>query len=352
MADADLNIPLPKDVKFFHYPQMFALESGDSLPGITVAYHTYGHLNEARDNAIWVMHALTANSEVADWWPHTVEKGKFLDPEKYFIICANVLGSCYGSTGPGTPLPPGGKPLYGDFPLLTVRDMTAAHRLLCKALGISKLKAIIGSSLGGFQALEWIVEDPEITDRAVLCATDYQCRPWLAAINKAMYMAIEADAEYGQPRLSAARKGLEAARAIALLSYRSHSAYDMTQRDNGTETSPFQRRVHSYQAYQGKKLADRFDVYSYVRMCRSSDTHNVSRGRGSFDEALSRIKAKCLVVAVSSDILFPPEYHTEMAAMIPNAEYALIHSDFAHDGFLIEHEQLDTLISNFMNKEA
>ena len=343
----DSFIPLPKGVKFFHDPAPFTLESGESLPGITVAYHTYGTLNERKDNAVWVMHALTANSEVADWWPHTVEKGKFLDPEKYFVICANVLGSCYGSTGPGTPLPPDGRPLYNDFPLLTVRDMVKAHRLLCARLGITRLKAIIGSSLGGFQALEWLVSDPDITEKAVLCATDYQCRPWLAAINKAMYMAIEADADFGTPSLGAARKGLEAARAIALLSYRSHSAYDMTQRDPEGARNPFERRVHSYQAYQGKKLADRFDVYSYLRMCRSSDTHDVSRGRGSFADALGRIKARCLVVAVSSDILFPPQYHTEMASMIPGAEYAVIHSDFAHDGFLIEHEQLDALIQNF-----
>lgn len=338
-------------MKYFVSDKPFPLECSGALPGITVAYHTFGHLNEDKSNVVWVMHALTANSDVSDWWPHTVEKGKFLDPDKYFIVCANVIGSCYGSTGPCTPLNDGTSPLYGDFPPLTVRDMVAAHRLLAGHLGIRQIDTIIGSSLGGFQALEWLVTDPDIARRAVLCATDFQCRPWLAAINKAMYMAIEADNDLGRKSPDAARKGLEAARAIALLSYRSHSAYDMTQIDDiSAQTDPFTRRVHSYQAYQGKKLADRFDVYSYLTLCRSSDTHNVARGRGDFKQALGRIKAKCLVTAISSDILFPPQYHEEMADMIPDAELHVIDSEFAHDGFLIEHRQLDSIIQDFYKR--
>ncbi|MDE6447453.1 MAG: homoserine O-acetyltransferase [Muribaculaceae bacterium] len=338
------------ETKIFVSREPFALECGATLPELRIAYHTYGELNADRSNAVWVMHALTANSDVADWWPHTVEQGKFLDPDRWFVVCANVLGSCYGTTGPLTPLPPCGRPLYADFPQVTVRDMVRAHRLLASHLGIRQIDTLIGSSLGGFQALEWLVSQPEIARRAVLCATDYQCRPWLAAINKAMYMAIEADATYGQPRPDAARKGLEAARAMALLSYRSHSGYDATQADEPGRPDPFTRRVHSYQAYQGKKLADRFDVYSYMRMCQSSDSHDVSHGRGSFAEALGRIKARCLVVSVSSDILFPPSYHDEMAAMIPGAEKGMIQSEFAHDGFLIEHQQLDSLISDFRRR--
>ncbi|MDE6271723.1 MAG: homoserine O-acetyltransferase [Muribaculaceae bacterium] len=334
-------------VKYFYSAKPFPLESGESLPSLTIAYHTYGKLSPERDNAVWVMHALTANSDVADWWPHTVETGKFLDPDRHFVVCANVVGSCYGSSGPMKPFAEGDKPMYEDFPNLTVRDMVNAHKLLMKHLGIKKIDTIIGSSLGGFQALEWLVDSPEVARRAVLCATDFQCRPWLAAINKAMYMAIEADPTFGLPSADAARKGLEAARAIALLSYRSHSAYDMTQADSPDRKNPFERKVHSYQAYQGKKLADRFDVYSYLRMCRSSDTHDVGRGRGSAAEALSRVKAKCLVVAISSDILFPPSYHQELAAMLPDARLEIIESEFAHDGFLIEHEKLDRLIQDF-----
>lgn len=339
--------------RYFRYDKPFRLERSGTLPGITVAYHTFGRLNSHRSNAVWVMHALTANSDVADWWPHTVEAGKFLDPDKYFIVCANVIGSCYGSTGPCTPLRPGEEPLYGDFPRLTVRDMVEAHRLLADHLGITRINTIIGSSLGGFQALEWLTGYPDVAARAVIVATDFRCRPWLAGINKAMYMAIEADSDLGRKDPGAARAGLEAARAIALLSYRSHSAYDLTQDDPDpadTGRDPFFRRVQSYQAYQGKKLADRFDVYSYLTLCRSADSHNVARGRGSYADALGRIKARCLVAAISSDILFPPAYHREMADMIPGAEYHVIDSEFAHDGFLVEHQKLDDMIQDFYRR--
>lgn len=333
--------------QYFHTKDPFPLEGGGTLPGVTVAYDTFGTLAPDRSNVVWVMHALTANSDVADWWPHTVEPGKFLDPEKHFIVCANVIGSCYGSSGPCQPGEDGSAPLYGDFPLVTVRDMVEAHRLLARHLGITRIDTIIGSSLGGFQALEWMVGYPGEMRRGVLVATDYQCRPWLAAINESMHMAICADPTYGEHRADAGRAGLACARSIGLLSYRSHSAYDQTQADPPGRPDPFRRRVQTYQQYQGEKLCDRFDVYSYVRMLRSTDSHDVSRGRGSFSEALSRVKAPCLVVAISSDILFPPSYHQELADMLPDARYEVIDSEYAHDGFLIEHEKLDAIIRRF-----
>ncbi len=336
--------------EYFVHKKPVTLESGAVLPEVTIAYNTFGNLSPERDNVVWVMHALTADSDVADWWPHTVEAGRFLDPDKWFVVCANVLGSCYGTTGPATVNPLTGETYYNDFPDVTVRDMVMCHRLLAEHLGIKQINTIVGSSLGGFQAIEWLVTDPDIAKRAVLIATDFRCRPWLAAINKAMYMAIEADCTFGEPRPDAGAKGLAAARAIGLLSYRSQMAYDRTQDDYGTDHPLFERRVHSYQAYQGKKLCDRYDAYSYIKMCKSGDSHDVSRGRGSLEDALSRVKAKCMVVAISSDILFPPSYHKELAAMLPSAEYHEIESDFAHDGFLIEHEKLDNLISDFYSR--
>lgn len=333
--------------RYYHHPEPVTLESGAVLPALTVAYHTYGRMNADRSNVIWVMHALTADSDVADWWPHTVEKGRFLDPDRYFVVCANVLGSCYGTTGPTSLNPLTGEPYFDDFPDVTVRDMVACHRLLASHLGISRIDTVIGSSLGGFQAIEWLVSDPDIARRAVLIATDYRCHPWLAAINKSMTMAIGADATYGERRADAGRAGLAAARAVGLLSYRGQPAFDMTQDDRDTDHSPFERRVQSYMAYQGKKLCDRFDVYSYVRMCRSADSHDVGRGRGGVVAALSEIRARCMVVSISSDILFPPAGHRRMAAMIPDAVYREIESDFAHDGFLIENERLDKIIQEF-----
>lgn len=335
--------------QFYHYSHPFKLESGEILPDITIAYHTFGKINAERSNVIWVMHALTADSNVEEWWPHTVEHGRFLDPDKWFVICANVLGSCYGTTGPTSINKATGQPYYADFPDVTVRDMVKCHELLAKHLNINTIHTIIGSSLGGFQAIEWLVSNPEIAEQAVLIATDFRCRPWLAAINKAMYMAIEADQTLKQRDPKAGAKGLAAARAIGLLSYRGQTAYDQTQ-DDTPGHNPFERKAHSYQAHQGQKLCDRFDAFSYLKMCRSTDSHDVRRGRGTTEDALGRIKARCLIIAINSDILFPPSYHKEMAASVPHAEYREIDSDFAHDGFLIENEKLNSIISDFYSR--
>lgn len=335
--------------QYYQHKKSLKLESGATLPEITIAYDTFGSLNVERDNVVWVMHALTADSDVSDWWPHTVEAGKFLDPERWFVVCANVLGSCYGTTGPTSINPLTSEPYYGDFPDVTVRDMVKCHQLLAEHLGIKKINTIIGSSLGGFQAIEWIVSDVDIARRAVLIATDYSCRAWLAAINKSMYMAIDADPSSTERRSDAGQKGLAAARSIGLLSYRGQAAYDSTQSDREPH-NPFIRRAHSYQAYQGKKLCERFDVYSYLKMCRSTDTHDISRGRESNAVELGKVKTKCLIIAISSDILFPPSYHKEMASLIPEAEYQEIESNYAHDGFLIEHEKLNSIISDFYSR--
>ena len=333
--------------QYFHSDRPLLLESGETLPSLTIAYDTYGTLSPEKDNVIWVMHGLTANSDVADWWPHTVEKDKFLDPEKYFVVCANVLGSCYGTTGPSSINPATGKPWCGDFPKITIRDMVTCHRLLARHLGITKIHEMIGVSLGGFQAIEWMVTDPDIAENVMFCATDASCSPWLAAFNKTMYMAIATDPSYGESRLDAARSGLSTARAIALISYRGPFAYNMSQRDTLDGPDPFFHRVQTYQEYQGEKLCNRFDVYSYVRICESGDSHNVGRGRGGIKEALKRIKANTLVIGISSDILFPPDCLRELAESIPGSVLRVMESDFAHDGFLIEHEKLNNIMQEW-----
>lgn len=327
--------------------QPFILENGETLPSLTIAYHTFGTMNADCSNVIWVMHGLTANSDVADWWPHTVEKGKFLDPEKYFIVCANMLGSCYGTTGPSSINPATGRPWCGDFPRVTIRDMVKCHRILAQKLGITRIHEMIGVSLGGFQAIEWMVTDPDFAENVMFCATDSSCSPWLAAFNKSMYMAIATDPSYGEPRLDAAQKGLATARAIALISYRGPFAYNMSQRDDDKNPDPFFHRVQTYQAYQGEKLCKRFDVYSYVRICESGDSHNVGRGRGGIHEALKKIKANTLVIGISSDILFPPLCLKELADSIPGSTFRVMESDFAHDGFLIEHEKLNAFMQEW-----
>lgn len=333
------------------YNKPFTLESGITLPSLTIAYDTFGTLNADRSNAVWVCHALTANSDVSDWWPHTVEKGRFLDPDRYFTVCANILGSHYGTTGPLSVNPQTGQPYYNDFPAMTVRDMVNAHRLLARHLGIDSVEFLIGSSLGGFQCLEWAIMEPTFPRHLILIATTAVTRPWAAAFNESQRMCLQADITYGQRSASAGMAGLAAARSIALLSYRGRQAYDLTQADtdaNRHPEYPARRHVHSYQRHQGDKLCSRFNAYSYDRLSRAVDAHDVSWGRGSMRAVLSTVQAPTLVISISSDILFPPVDHQELVDYIPRVEYHEIESDYGHDGFLIEYEKLDTIISQFL----
>ncbi|WP_308663668.1 homoserine O-acetyltransferase [Alistipes sp.] len=331
----------------FEYDAPFTLESGATLPRLTIAYHTYGQLSPSRDNVIWVCHALTANSEVADWWPHTVEQGRFLDPSRHFIVCANILGSHYGTTGPLHTNPATGRPYYGAFPNFTIRDMVRAHRLLADALGIGGIAALIGSSVGGFQAVEWAVEEPSRIERLALIATAAKASPWCIAIDETQRMAIEADPTFGQPRDDAGRAGMAAARAIGLLTYRGGSGYNRTQQDPDGTTLP--HRASTYQRYQGEKLCRRYNAYSYHAILNAFDTHDVGRGRGGVEAALARIKARTLVVGITTDLVFTPAEMHWLADRIPGSRYGEIVSEFGHDGFLVEHEQLNALLYPFVN---
>lgn len=323
------------------------LERGGELKQLDIAFSTFGKLNDKEDNVIWVCHALTANSDVADWWPNTVVPGGFLDPEKWFVVCANIIGSHYGSTGPLSKNPDTGEPYYEDFPWLTIRDMVEAHRILAAHIGIGKIHAVIGSSLGGFQAMEWAIAEPERIEKLVLIATDSTVTPWAAGLNETQRMAIRADKSFGERRSNAAAAGMAAARAIALLSYRGSSGYNLSQKNN-CETPPFKHRVSTYQAYQGEKLCRRFDAYSYMAILDAFDSHDVARGRNSEAEALGRIKAKTACIAIPTDILFPPKDVRRLAESIPNSEYFEINSEFGHDGFLVEHGQLNKILTEFL----
>lgn len=334
---------------YYTYDRPFALESGETLPSLRIAYDTYGTMNAARDNVVWVCHALTADSDVAGWWPRSVERGRFLDPERYFVVCANILGSHYGTTGPLSPRPADGRAWFGDFPRITVRDMVRCHRLLAAHLGIERAACLVGGSIGGFQALEWCVADPDFARRAVFIATSAQAGAWVAAFDESQRMAIEADPTFGSPCADAGAAGLAAARSIALLSYRNAATYDRTQADAGRPASAcFDRRASGYQRYQGEKLCRRFDAYSYYRLTQAIDSHDVGRGRGGVAAALRSIRARTLVAAVSTDLLFSVGEHRAMADAIPGAEYRVIDSDYGHDGFLIEYEQVNRMMIDFM----
>ncbi len=330
----------------FQLPHPLPLENGGQLTPPTVAYQTWGHLNGARDNVVWVCHALTANADAADWWPGLVGPGCHFDPADWFIVCANVLGSCYGSTGPLTPDPETGRATFQDFPLLTVRDLVAAHEALREELGLARVHTLIGGSLGGQQALEWALQQPAVFENLVLLATNARHSAWGIAFNEAQRLAIFADATYQLNTPAGGAAGLRAARAMALLSYRSYQAYGRTQTEP-TDALLTDFRAAAYQRYQGDKLAARFDAYSYVALTRTMDSHNVGRNRGGVAAALRRVRARTLVIGITSDGLFPVAEQQLLARHIPGAMYAEMDSAYGHDGFLLETAQITHFLERF-----
>ncbi len=328
----------------------FPLEQGGELKDFTIVYHTYGTLNADRSNVAWVCHALTGSSDVPDWWPHTVEKDCFLDPDRWFVVCANIIGSPYGTTCPMSVNPVTGEPYYGDFPPYTIRDVARAHALLADHLGIGRIALLVGSSVGGFQALEWIAEEPSRFDRLILIATDAEASPWTVAADETQRMAITTDSTFGERRPDAAAKGLATARAIAMLTYRGADGYNASQQDVPSDEIRSARRATTYQRYQGEKLVKRFDAYSYMAILNAFDTHDIGRGRGGIDKALSAITAKTIVLGITTDIIFTPGEMRRLAARIPGAEYVEMQSPFGHDGFLVEHEQLNRILRRFLDE--
>ncbi|MDB5260893.1 MAG: metX [Adhaeribacter sp.] len=335
---------MPQEI--FKYPYPFVVESGQTLPEIQITYNTYGNLNPEKNNVIWVCHALTANSDVLEWWKGLFGEQNLFNPEEHFIICANILGSCYGTTGPLTVNPATGQPYYQEFPPITIRDIVKAHDLLRQHLAIDQIHTVIGGSLGGQQAVEWAIQKPQHIRNLIVVATNAFHSPWGIGFNEAQRLAIFADETYYQNKPDGGRKGLKAARAMALLSYRNYDTYTKTQFENDlSKTDNF--RASSYQNYQGEKLVNRFDAYAYVSLSKTMDSHNVGRQRGSVEEGLALVKAKTLVIGISSDVLFPVSEQRYMAQHIKNASYQEIDSFYGHDGFLIETGQLTQLIEAF-----
>ena len=326
----------------------FKLELGQILTDIEICYHISEYPINKSKPVVWICHALTANSDAEDWWPGLVGDGQLFNPDRYTLICANILGSCYGTTGALSINPKSGKQWLNDFPLVTVRDWANTHEVLRQHLEIEKIHLVAGGSIGGFQSLEWAIMQPERFENMMLVATSYIQTPWANAINETQRMSIEADPTFFNGHPDGGKAGLAAARSLGLLSYRGYEAYNITQweKDNEQVTN---FRASSYQRYQGKKLVDRFNAHCYHSLTRSQDTHNVARQRGSLKEALAKVKAKTLSVGISTDILFPLIEQQCLANYIPNTVYAEVESDFGHDGFLIESKKLALIISKFLN---
>ncbi len=329
----------------YKYKQKFRLDSGKSLPELNLEYTTLGKLNAEKNNVIWVAHALTANANPSEWWNGLVGEGKFFNPQEHFIICVNVLGSCYGSTGPLSKNPETGNSYYHHFPEITIRDIVRSFDLLRNHLGIHKIHTLIGGSLGGQQAVEWAIQQPNLFANLILIATNAQHSPWGIAFNESQRLAIKSDRTWFSYADDAGLKGLKTARSIALLSYRNYQTYQTTQTDERERTKGF--KAVSYQNYQGEKLVERFNAFSYYHLSKTMDSHNVGRGRGGVQKALKQIKAKTLVVAIESDILFPVSESETLQQGINNSQLSIINSLYGHDGFLIETDLLEETFKNF-----
>ncbi len=335
-------------MNIYKHSSSFILESGSVLPQIEIAYNTYGTLNAAKNNVVWICHALTANSDAADWWKGLVGSGYVINPEKYFIVCANILGSCYGSTGPLSVNLDTNEKFYNQFPLITIRDMVKAHILLRKYLGIEKIHLLMGGSMGGYQALEWTIVESNKIENLFLLATSASESAWGIATHTAQRLSIEADCTWNLKDDNAGAKGLKAARAIGMLTYRNYGIMVQKQSDDNDEKLE-NFKAESYINYQGNKLVQRFNAYSYWALTKSMDSHNIARGKKERQEnVLQKIAQQTLIVGISSDILCPLIEQQFLAKHIPNATLAEIDSDYGHDGFMVEVEKISSCLSDWL----
>lgn len=348
----------------------FALDSGGRLPAVRLAYETWGELNEDGSNAVLVLHALTGDSHVtgeaghghptAGWWQSMVGPGAPIDTERWFVVAPNVLGGCQGSTGPSSPAPDG-TPWGSRFPVLSVRDQVAAEVRLADLLGIRTWALVIGASMGGQRVLEWAASEPQRVEAFAAIATTAQTSGDQIASFHTQLVAIQADPAYrggdyyDAPDGEGPHVGLGLARQIAHQSYR--SAYELDERfgriPQGAEDPLEGGRfaVQSYLEHHGDKLARRFDANTYVTLTRTMLTHDLGRDRGGVDNALAQITARGLVVAVDTDRLFPLAQSERIAAHVPGAgPVRVVHSDYGHDGFLIEEDQVGRHVSEFLGE--
>ncbi len=339
------------NTEIYKHNKSFKLESGSQLKELEIGFHTYGTLNKNRDNVVWVCHALTANADVFDWWKGLFGENNYFNPATHFIVCANILGSPYGTTNPLSVNPVTNQPYYLSFPQITVRDIVKAHQLLAEHLQINQIEILIGGSLGGQQALEWSIMEPERIKNLILIASNAKHSPWGIAFNESQRLAISADDTFYANTPDGGEKGLKAARSIALLSYRNYKTYSITQHEEKDSLIDGYKAA-SYQNYQGEKLVNRFNAYSYWYLSKTMDSHNAGRNRHGVEKALSLVKARTLVIGIKSDVLFPIEEQQYLFRHISKSAFAELDSFYGHDGFLIETEQLTKIITSFFKTDV
>jgi homoserine O-acetyltransferase len=342
-----LNAHLSPDTRYFNAGE-FRLESGQRLDEVTVAYRSWGNLANAAQRAVLICHALTGSADVESWWPGLIGPGGAFDPERDYIVCSNILGGCYGTTGPVSRRPGSNRRYRADFPRISVRDMVHLQRRLLDYLGVRQLELVTGPSLGGMQALEWAALYPHRVRSIVPIGVGGKHSAWCIGMSEAQRAAIYADADWNGGYYSddrPPRKGLAAARMMAVCSYRSWSSFQS--RFGRDECADGEYQVQSYLRHQGEKINDRFDANSYVRLTQAMNDYDLSHGRGNYIDVLESIRQKALVVSVSSDILYPAHEQALLARHLPNAQYEILESDYGHDGFLVQTGELSKLISEF-----
>ncbi len=361
---ASVGLVQQQSVRVADITNPLRLAYGTVLPEVTVAYEAYGELNDAKDNVLLVCHALTGSAhaagvqregEVPGWWDPLIGPGKPLDTRKYFVLCANVLGGCYGTTGPSSLDPETGKPYHLSFPRYTIRDMVTAQVRLLDALGIDRVRAVIGGSMGGMQALEWAASAPERVGSLVCIAVGARHSAWAIGLNEVARRAITADPVWNggdYPTGTQPEAGLGLARAIAMLTYRS---VDSLEAKFGRERVSHSRdllgrsfEIESYLNYQGVKLVKRFDANTYLYLTKAMDDHDLAEGRGRLRDVLKKMSMPSLIMGIDSDVLYPESEVRALVNYLPDAEYARIISPHGHDAFLIEFPQVAARLRRFL----
>jgi len=323
--------------------EKFELESRVVLKQVDLTYHVYGKLNALKDNVIWVCHALTASGDLESWWSGMLGGGKPFDPEKYFIICLNNLGSPYGTCSPRS-VNPANNERYGlDFPFFTIRDTANLHLELLKLLGISKIKLLIGGSCGGNIALEMSYTIGNQIEHQVLLCSSAKESAWTIGIHESQRMVLEGDADFQINKDFTSSKALGYCRSFAMPYYRNQINFVKKQEDQALDKIK-DFKASSYLRYQADKFSKRFDAHCYYMLLLALDTHNIGRGRGSVEKALGTIKTRTTCIALNTDIFIPPNEQRFLADHLPHANYVEIESDYGHDGFLIELDQIAKIL--------
>ncbi len=347
----------PGQARYLRLAGGLVLESGAHLPEAGLAFRTWGRLSPEADNAVIVCHALTGTADADSWWAPLFGPGRALDPARHFIVCSNALGSCYGSTGPLSTAPDG-RPWGGRFPRVSIRDQVRAQIALADALGIRRIRFVIGGSMGGLQALEWALLDPERVGAVISIAASAFHSPWCMAWSEAQRLALASDPKFrggDYDPLDPPTAGLAAARAMAMVSYRSPASLGQRfgRRPGAEVFGPASRHpddfaVQGWLRHHGEALTRRFDANSYRLLLDTLDSHDLGRGRGGCERALKQIRQPVLVGSIGSDGLYVPDEQFYLAHHLPRATLMAIDSPHGHDGFLIDAARFEPCLRRFI----